>query len=145
MEEYISACERVVSKQIQIEEHKRKTEILLQDTQNEMWKNSTDPGLNSPTLTAVLGLASPEDEDSSEEDTETLPDTLSVSSGQTLKISLDNENTHDLSTTGGLELERARAEMEANLYLGLRLSTELEEVDKLMANSKQLLQVSHCI
>ena len=129
---------------MQIEEQKRNAEILVQEIQNEVWRTSNDlSGKSKPNSlnAAALELMNGEADDSSDDEAATTIDALSVSSCKTITPSTDSTITCEDSADSGLEVERTRAEMEANLYLGLRLSTELEEVDKLMSNSQQLLQV----
>ena len=127
---------------MQIEEQKRSVEILNQEIENEVWRACGDAGGNSQSVTsAALVLDNADEGNSSDGDDETKSLTLSVSSCKTITPSSENTFIEEDSTADVVELERARTEMEANLYLGLRLSTELEEADKLMTNSQQLLQV----
>jgi len=143
----VSVCERVVAKQMQIEEQKRNAEILLQEIQNQVWRTSNDINRESRrnSITAALGLENAEIDDSSDDETSRTTDALSVTTGKTIITSSNSATKCEEPAESGLELERTRAEMETNLYLGLRLSTEIEEVENLMFNSEQLLQVCNLI
>ena len=136
LEEYLSTCERVVAKQLQIEENRRTAEILLQKVKEEMWKVSESaPSVSAKNPLRIANLKV--GNHTSDDDKESSLDTLSVSSGKTLESSsLEDSNQDD-----PLEIERTRTELEASLYLGLRLSTEIEEIEKLMNTSRHLVQV----
>ena len=147
MEHYIASCERVVAKQLQIEENRRNADILLQKLRDEVWsapKNIELPESNSISAVALGIIVGADENDSSDEEFDSRPNTLSVSSGKgKLEEKHEKFKKRD-DQVGSLQVEKTRTELEANLYLGLRLSTELEEVEKLMSTSKQLLQVIYC-
>ena len=143
LEDYVQLCENVVGTQISIEENKRQTEILLQNIQEEVWKLTQDSHLDSPSnLTALaLGLMPPEIQDnaSDEEICGTTGKSLSVTTRSRKNSSSKSKLASDISS---LEKQRSKAEMEANLNLSLRLSSEIDEVENLACNAKHLLQVS---
>uniref|UniRef100_H2ZJY6 Uncharacterized protein n=1 Tax=Ciona savignyi TaxID=51511 RepID=H2ZJY6_CIOSA len=131
---YVEACEKVVEMQIKIEEYKRKSEIVLQEMQDEVWRASSNPNEQPNSLTAAasaLGLVSNKSPgDSSDEESESRFASLSVSTGKAKKgmqrevPSNAPRSTYKdgLSTVEStLELEKSRTELEANLYLSLRL------------------------
>ena len=144
LEDYLKECERVINTQMRIEEQKRQAQIILQDVEDEVWKVANDPKMSPHTrhLTALaLGLMPPELDADVSDDEDIIDKSLSVTTGKKnamqpsqkrKSISLENEI---------LEVEKSRTELEANLNLSLRLSSELDEVDKLMCHSRHLLQV----
>lgn len=116
---------------------------MIQKIREQVWSGPDGSQLSKPNSlsAAALGIiADGEDDNSSDEESDSLTDTLSVSAG-TLKSNKKEETGTGDQQEEPLLVERTRMEMEANLYLGLRLSTELEEVEKLLLNSQQLLQV----
>ena len=151
LEDYLRMSERVISTQINIEEHKRQGKILLQEVQDEIWKLSNDPQMPPQTkrVTALaLGLEPPEfdDEISEDEDMTTGSNPLSVSVGKHLTGSsakrLSRRKSNSELELDSLEVKRTRIELEANLSLSLRLASEVDEVEKLVCTSRHLLQVS---
>ena len=148
LEEYLQVSERVISTQMSIEENKRQAEIILQEVQDEIWRLSNDPQMSPQTkrVTALaLGLEPPEleAETSDEEEMTTNYTSLSVSSGKHKAVSSTKRLSRRKSNSelDDLEIKRTRMELEANLSLSLRLASEVDEVEKLMCNSRHLLQV----
>nr|CAB3262090.1 uncharacterized protein LOC100177998 [Phallusia mammillata] len=149
LSEYVDSCQKVVEMQLKIEEHKRQFEIVLQDMQDEVWKASNDPSAKSQAVNPItaaasaLGLVpSKDDGDSSDDESNTRHESLMVSSGKQQKSTTDNTNDREkiAAAEATLEVERSNTEMEANLYLSLRLSSELQEVEQKMDSSQRLLQ-----
>nr|XP_009862277.1 uncharacterized protein LOC100177998 [Ciona intestinalis] len=150
---YVAACEKVVEMQLKIEEYKRKSEIVLQEMQDEVWRASSNPtGEQKNPLTAAasaLGLVSTKNAgDSSDEESDTRLASLSVSSGKgkslpqkEVPVVSQPAQKDGLSTAEStLELEKSRTELEANLYLSLRLSSELEEMEHRALISQRHIQ-----
>jgi len=146
LSEFVDLSQKIVDLQIKIEENKRQSEIVLQDMQDEVWRASSDSAMAGGPLSPItaaasaLGLVAHGNGDSS--DDESAVESLSVhkKSQAASKPGIDQGKLAAAETT--LELEKSNNELETNLYLSLRLSSELQEVDHRMETSQNLLQVS---
>ncbi|XP_076804961.1 uncharacterized protein LOC143448912 [Clavelina lepadiformis] len=140
LSEFVDRCTEIVETQMRIEECKRRFEIVLQDMQDEVWKASSDPSAvgSNPLTASALGLISGDgDADSSDDEAGSRLESLSISKP---KNKVPASPSPKESAQGTLELERSRTELEANLYLSLRLSTELDEVEQRTTASQRLVQ-----
>nr|XP_039266670.1 uncharacterized protein LOC120342065 [Styela clava] len=150
LEQYIKSCEKIVEMQLKIEETQRKSEIILQDMQEEVWRVSTDStkrnteGVNPVTKAAALMLGFSDEDEVSDDDTG--HELLSVKSWneQTGKKETSSTMKVDVKTGGkealSLELGASRTELEASLYLSLRLAAEIDEVEHKLGTSDYLIQ-----
>lgn len=164
LENFIKECEKLVEMQMKIEQYQRNSELVLQEMQEEVWRVSTDPfsrngqtfGPASAAAAFMLGVLNDEDEDFS--DDETRHEALSVTNCEedsnrkqisnknekkSASESLDCEANEKKGSTKPhpLELEKSRTELEASLYLSLRLNAEIEEVNHTLTTSEHLIQV----
>lgn len=132
--------------QMKIEEQKRESELVLLKMQDEVWRASNDPNYSgeptSPLTAAASALGLVNNRDSS--DDECRLDSLSVtSSGKKKKRRAPDipkrEKVANAEST--IELEKSRTELEANLYISLRLTSEIEETDQQIFTSQRAVQV----
>lgn len=147
LERFTKMSEKIVEMQLKIEEHNRKSEILLQDMQEEVWRVSavsegSNNKRNAATKAAALMLGlSDEEEMSDDEDRHGILSVKSWKDGGVDSVESDSKSGDQTSSDSlHLELETSRTELEASLYLSIRLAAEIDEVESKLGTSDYLIQ-----
>ena len=150
LEQYIEACQKVVEAQLQIEEKKRSFEITLQDMQDEVWNASNNPliGQDGETVSPLTAAASALGLNtrccnSSDDESESSPlESLSVSPRKKQTDEKNTVNSPLSPASHEVEVEKFRNDLEANLYLSLRVSAEVDDCEYRNMEKAKVIDVS---